>query len=339
MASPAEAASLPAAELVDAHGLALTAGASDDALLDCLTFLCRFHGAPRSAQVLTAGLPLDGGRLTPSLLVRAAERVGFGARIFRRTIPQIPKMVLPAILVLEDGRACVLLDYVKRRTARVWLPEAGGVQELDFADLGADYSGYAIFLRPQFRFDQGPTPTAEPPGGSWFWGILARHGWTYAQVVLATGLVNMFALATPLFVMTVYDRVVPNDATETLWVLVSGVALVFLFDFLIKTLRGYFIDSAGRSADVLLATRLFDQVLDMKLASRPGSAGAFASTMREFESLRDFVTSATLAAFADLPFVFLFVFIIWLVGGPIVAVHVVAIPLVIGAGLLIRLPL
>jgi ATP-binding cassette subfamily C protein LapB len=139
--------------------------------------------------------------------------------------------------------------------------------------------------------------------------------------------------------MNVYDRVVPNHAIETLWVLAVGVLTVFVFDFLLRNLRGYFVDSAGRMADVKLASRIFEQVLGLKMAARPASAGAFASNLREFESLRDFFTSATLVALVDLPFVLLFVAVVWLIGGPIALVPGIAIPVVIGVGLVLQLPL
>lgn len=324
-----------------AEQIELDAGAgTEDALLDCLVFLTRFHGRPKSAEVLKAGLPFAGPRLTPSMFVRAAERVGLNARVVKRRLASISKMVLPAILILDGGRACVLLDMPKRRAARVMLPETGGgEEETDLKTLESDYSGYAIFLRPVFKFEGLSEDLAIPRPRAWFWGTLAQSWWTYAQVVMAAILINIFALATPLFVMTVYDRVVPNNAIETLWVLAIGAGTVFGFDFILKQLRGYFIDTAGKRADVLLASRVFEQVLDMRLSSRPRSAGAFANTLREFESLRDFFTSATLAALIDLPFVVFFVGIVWLIGGDMVMIHAVTVPAVLIVGIILQIPL
>lgn len=173
----------------------------------------------------------------------------------------------------------------------------------------------------------------------WFWGVVARNSAIYAQVVVAAVLINLFALVTPLFTMAVYDRVVPNNALDTLWVLTAGVVVVFAFDFLVKALRGYYIDVAGRRADVALASRIFDQVLDLQLAARPASAGAFANTLREFETVQEFFASATVATIVDVPFVVLFIFIIWLVAGPLAAVPLVALPTVIAVGLLVQIPL
>ncbi len=152
-------------------------------------------------------------------------------------------------------------------------------------------------------------------------------------------LINAFALASPLFIMNVYDRVVPNRAIETLWVLAFGALTVFLFDFLLRNLRGYFVDSAGKIADIKLAARIFEQVLGIRMAARPASAGAFANNLREFESLRDFFTSASLVTLVDLQFVMFFIAIVWLIGGPIAIVPTVAVPLVIAVGLILQMPL
>ena len=156
---------------------------------------------------------------------------------------------------------------------------------------------------------------------------------------MAAVLINLFALASPLFIMNVYDRVVPNNAIETLWVLASGVLVVFGFDFLLKVLRGYFVDTAGRIADIKLASAVFAQVMGLQMASRPVSAGAFANDLREFESLRDFFTSASITALVDLPFLLLFIGVIWLIGGWLALVPAIAVPLVLAVGLLLQLPL
>jgi hypothetical protein len=302
----------------------------EDPLLDCLVYLTAHFGNPKSPDVLKAGLPHSGEALSASMFVRASERVGLSARIVKRRLGSINKLVLPAVLILKDARACILAELPDKRRARIVSTETGGgTQDVDVKDLAEDYSGYAIYLRPITRLEPDGMRSETPKPSAWFWGTIASNWWSYAQVVLAASLINMFALATPLFIMTVYDRVVPNNAVETLWVLATGVLIVFLFDFILKGLRGYFIDAAGKRADVLLASRIFEQVMDMKMVARPGSAGAFANNLREFETLRDFFTSATLAAVVDLPFVVFFVFIIWLVGGEIAQIHLVAVPLVL----------
>ncbi len=318
------------------------AGASgaEDPLLDCLVFLTAHFGNPKSPEVLKAGLPHGGEAISASMFVRAAGRVGLNARVVQRRLGSINKLVLPAVLILKDARACILSEIIDKRRVRIVLPEAGGGgQDLDLRDLAEDYTGYAIYVRPVTRVEPDGMRSDTPKPSAWFWGTIGSNWWAYVQVIFAASLINIFALATPLFIMTVYDRVVPNNAVETLWVLATGVVIVFLFDFILKGLRGYFIDAAGKRADVLLASRIFEQVMDMRMAARPGSAGAFANNLREFETLRDFFTSATLAAVVDLPFVAFFVAIIWLIGGPIAQIHLVAIPAVLIVGLALQIPL
>jgi ATP-binding cassette, subfamily C, bacterial LapB len=321
-------------------GWTITAKAlrADDPLLSCLVVLCKLLERPTSAERLGAGLPLEAGRLTPALAVRAAARAGLAASLVRRPLDRITDLTLPCILLLEERAACVLVARSADR-AVVALPETGGTTELPLADLALRYSGHALLARPELRFDRAIEQAPESQRGSWFWGTLARAWPIYGEVMLAAVLINLFALASPLFIMNVYDRVVPNNAIETLWVLAVGVVTVFAFDFLLRNLRGYFVDSAGRIADVKLASRIFEQVLGIRMAARPPSAGAFASNLRELESLRDFFTSATLVALVDLPFVLLFLGVVWLIGGPIAVVPAVAVPLVLAVGLLLQLPL
>ena len=322
------------------HDLDTESAATEDPLLACLVFLTRHYGRPRSADVLKAGLPFAGRRLPPSLFLRAAERAGFLGRVVKRRLSSISHLVLPAVLMLKGNQACVVIEYVDKKTALVMLPETGGgVQKVDRASLEKLYAGYAIFLKPEFQFDIQRQEADIPRPRAWFWGTIFRSRWIYGQVVLAALLINIFALTSPLFIMGVYDRIIPNDAIDSLWVLAIGAATIFLFDFIIRSLRGYFIDLAGKRADVILANRIFDQVLDMKLASRPNSAGAFANTLREFETVRDFFTSATLTTLVDLPFVGIFIAVLWFIGGDIYLVPLIAGFLVIGVGLLLQLPL
>ena len=249
-------------------------------------------------------------------------------------------MVLPVVLLLKGRSACVLVRRPGPGRVEVIFPESGtGAHTLDTKELAESYDGYAIFVRPQFQFHRHDQATREDSAGSWFWGTLRQFWGTYSQVLVAAALINSFAIASPLFVMNVYDRVVPNRAIETLWVLAIGISTVIAFDLLLKTLRGYFVDNAGKRADVLLSSRIFEHVLNLKMSVRPESAGAFANQLRDFESLRDFFTSATLVALVDLPFLGLFLLVIWSIGGPVVYVPLAAVPIVILGGLLVQYPL
>jgi ATP-binding cassette subfamily C protein LapB len=324
----------------EASELAAPIVEEDDPLLDCLVLLTEFHGNPVSGAALKAGLPLVDGKLTPALFIRAAERAALSARLAKRTLKEISPLTLPCVLLLEDRRACILQAFKGRDGVEVIMPEAGGgVSRATIDDLAKVYTGNAIFARPEYTFDSRTDALAAPRPRAWFWGTILRSWRIYVEVVLAALLVNLFALASPLFIMNVYDRVVPNNAIETMWVLAVGVATVFGFDFVLRTLRGYFVDVAGKKADVLISSRLFEQVLGMRMDAQPASSGALASQLREFETLRDFFTSATLVTLIDLPFVFLFIAIIWYVGGAVVYVPLIAVPIVIIVGLFMQLPL
>ncbi len=321
------------------HPSELSADAQD-ALVGCLVALTKLFGSPRSAESMTTGLPLEDNKLTPALFLRAAERAGLSARIVRRKLGKIPDVVLPVVLLLKDRSACVLVRHMPGRQSEVILPETGlGTQTIPTDELLEMYDGYAIFVRPEFSFRRHGQSDAVERTGSWFWGTLGMFSGTYTNVIAAAFLINTFAIATPLFIMNVYDRVVPNQAIETLWVLAIGVGTVIGFDFLLRTLRGYFVDNAGRRADVVLSSRIFAHVLNMQMAVRPASAGAFANQLRDFEALRDFFTSATFVTLVDVPFLGLFLLIIWMIGGPVVLVPLAVVPIVILAGLFVQFPL
>ena len=310
-----------------------------DPMLACLVQLTTHLERPRSGEALIAGLPLEDGFLTPTLAVRALEQAGFVAGLTRRSLLDVSGPVLPCLLFLEARKVCLLLAR-EGDEAVIALPETGGGEvRVSMSALDADHTGHVLFAKPARKVDLPAAGRSEAGAKNWFWGTIAEAWPTYIEVALAALMINLFALASPLFVMNVYDRVVPNQAIETLWALSLGVVTVFLFDFVLRTLRGYFVDTAGKTADVKLASRIFAQVLGIKMAAKPGSAGAFANNLREFETLRDFFTSATLVAVIDLPFILLFVAIVWLIGGPIAIIPAVAIPVVLMIGLLIQLPL
>ncbi len=309
----------------------------DDPLLGCLQIACKLLQSPHSADALTAGLPLVDNKLTPELLVRAARRANIAARVVKRPLREISSLVLPAILLLDSGRACVMDHVGKDGTARLILPESReGVTEQPLDALEDEYSGYAIFLQSAYRFDERTHDTALLRPRHWFWDTFAASWPIYGEVLLASLLINLFALASPLFIMNVYDRVVPNHAVETLWVLGIGIATVFCFDLLMKTLRGYFVDVAGKRADIVLSAALFERILGIRFAARPSSVGAFANNLHEFDSFRDFFTSASLTALIDLPFVFLFILIIWMIGGPLAWIPLMVLPLSLLTGYIVQ---
>ena len=313
----------------------------DDPLLDCLVIVTRMEGRTLSPEALRAGLPLEEGRLTPALFVHAAERAGLSARVVRRPLAEISPLVLPAVLLLKGRQACILtgLDSARDNASVIQTESGTGEIDIPLQQLARDYSGYTIFTRPRHQFDKRAPSLLKVPSRHWFWGTLFNSWRIYRDVLVASLLINLFALATPLFIMNVYDRVVPNNALETLWVLAVGVALVYCFDLLMRMLRGYFIDVAGKKSDVLLSSAIFERIMGIRMEARPPSVGAFANNLREFESIREFITSATITGLVDLPFIVIFLLVIGYLSGPLVVVPAVCIPLVILYALIIQGPL
>ena len=175
--------------------------------------------------------------------------------------------------------------------------------------------------------------------GDWFWPVLWDHRRYFGEAIALSAVINLLSLAGIIFMMTVYDRILPNQAFVTLWSLFAGVVIAMLFEFVARTVRGHALDSAGKRIDVLLGDAVFRRVLATRLEARSQSSGAFANVLKEFESVRAFVTSATLAGLADLPFALLFLAVTALIGGPLVAVPLAAFLIVATVSLVVQIPM
>ena len=296
-----------------------------DPLLACLVELTRLHGRPSTRAALSAGLPLEKGCLTPSLFARAATRAGLSSKIVRRPLDAIDNALLPVILLLKGDQACVLLGWDEAgSTARLLFPETGqGEVSLLREALAERYLGIALFARPRFSFDARTPEVGKVAERHWFWGALIEQGPVYRDVIGAALLINLFALVMPLFSMNVYDRVVPNNATDTLWMLALGVSLVIGMDYVMRLLRGHFVDLASARIDVKLSALIMERVLGMRLEAKPASVGSFASNLRSFESVRDFIASATVTALIDFPFALIFLLVIAWISWPLVLIPIV----------------
>lgn len=317
------------------------ASRQQDSLLECLLFMSRHYGMSNTSEALTAGLPLQEGMLTPELFPRAAHRAGFVIDYFSSSLESIPVLLLPCILLMKDGRAIVLLSYDKETSQAVLFYPAGSVgqQTVSFTVLESEFSGNGFFLKRRLQFDARAPEVLKPRSGHWFWSTLLESVPIYKDVLVASILINLFVVASPIFIMNVYDKIVPNLAFDSLWVLAIGVSLIFIFDLIIRQLRSYFIDIAGKKSDLLLSAKIFSKVLGIRMESRPVSTGAFARHLQEFESIREFFTSATVSALVDLPFAFLFLLVIWIFAGVLAVVPLVAIIIMIGYSLYIQAPL
>lgn len=298
-----------------------------DPLLDCLFALARSYGINASRESLVAGIPLADNRLTPSMFSRSARRIGLTSRIVRRPLVKLNQALLPAVLLLKGEEACLLRGIdEKAGTAQISHAELVEAElTMPLAELEERYTGIAIFVRPRFQFERRAPELGHVRSRHWFWQTVYGSLPLYRDALVAAFLINVFALVTPLVSMNVYDRVVPNMATETLWVLAIGAMLVFGFDFLLKMTRGYLIDLASKRIDVTLSTLIMERVLGVRMEARPASVGAFAANLRAFETIRDFIASASITALIDLPFLVIFLLVVaWI--SPILAV-----PILVGA--------
>jgi ATP-binding cassette subfamily C protein LapB len=306
-------------------------------LLVALASLLRLRGNNISIQRLAAGLPGGFAPPTSEDCLNAARAAGAAPRLLHKPkLADIPGPTLPCVLLLQDdsdGRpqACVLLetDAASGRATAI-LPETEpDTVEMSLDELERRYAGYAVFV-PQAPQRDARAQSLQPDRpASWFWSVLREHAPVYRDVAIASFVVNLLTLASPLFIMNVYDRVVPNNAILTLWVLALGLLAAHAMDFLLRNLRGYFVDLAGRNADVLIASRLVERVLHMRLDNKPESTGGLVNNLREFEQIRDFFGSTTLLALFDLPFLLLFVLLVAYIGGPMVSLVLTALPIML----------
>ena len=312
---------------IDLDQLIEQQGGLTDTLLGCLLLACRAYGIATTKDALIAGLPLRNGKLTPALFKRAATRVNLSVIIVKKPIHEIRASLLPVTLLLSNDEACKLvgIDIVNQKVSVIY-PELNDAEvSVPLVEIAQQYSGYLIITKPKFAFDKRTPEVGKVRLRHWFWGTLAENKNIYRDVMVAAFVVNIFALAMPLFTMNVYDRVVPNRAVETLWVLAIGVAVIVVGDLILRTMRGYFLDWASTRIDIKLSARIMEQVLGLRMEQRPQSVGSFASNLRSFESVRDFITSATITTLIDVPFGLIFIGVIAWISPPMV------IPVVVGA--------
>lgn len=308
----------------------------DDPLLDGLLILCKLHDCTVSRASLSAGLPLAQQRLSLDLLPRAAARASLQARLLRRELSAISKLNLPVLLILKHGRCAVLRRWGDDGQALILPSEAeGGEQWVSQAELNDDYSGQALFARPRHELEELRNSLV-PRVEAWFRDTLKLSRWLYSDAILASLLINLLGLMVPLFVMQTYDRVVPNQATSTLWVLAIGLLIGTGFELVLRVVRAHLLDSAGKRTDVILSATLFERITGMAMKAKPATIGGFAQSIHDFQGLREFLTAVTLTSLIDLPFAVLMLLVIGLLGGWLVVIPLLAFPLTIVFAMLIQ---
>lgn len=305
-----------------------------DALREGLGALANALGRPVTSDQLAEGAALPEGRLPLEQVRQAMRRVGLSARVVNLALDEIPPSLLPALLIMRDGGTLVLVARDEEQ-ATLLRPETGGGQEqIAWTRLTGDYSGAVVFARPIYEPDTRADAYAKPSPQHWFRSEVATAWPAFIEVGLAATLANLLAVATALFAMQVYDRVVPTSSFDTLWILASGAGLAILAELLLRMLRAHLLETTGKKLDLRLSSRLFEQVSQIRLSAKPSSTGAFSSQVREFETVREFFTASTVATMSDAPFIIAFIAIIAALGGSVAFAPAAAVVLMLVPGLL-----
>ena len=321
-----------------------------DALLDCLVLFTKLYHKPFSAEALTAGLPIEPGSESPELFSinnakglfsRAAQRAGLKSSLIRRPISQISPLQLPMIILLSNQSACIL-DKISKdgQQAKIIMPSEEAIEQwVDMEDLVDEYIGFGFMIKKEFEYTDDNSRTLQLTQKHWFWSTIKLSAGVYKDVLYASLLINIFVLASPLFTMNVYDRVVPNNAIETLWVFAIGVTIIYAIDTFLKFTRTYLLESAAKKSDIIMSSIIFEKVLDLKMANHPSSVGSFSSNLKDFDSIRSFLTNATMAAIIDLPFSIIFLIVIAYIGGAIAIIPMLTMMFIVAYAYFIKKPL
>lgn len=310
-----------------------------ESIIEHVALATQLLGSPVAKEALAAQIVRDQHRrINYSSLVELLKANGFENNISKRPLSNIPSLSVPVVIFLggEEGAVITKIEGSGSNRSYHIRQTDGMVKIFSHEELNAQYFGFCWFIKQKIMADvRSELPEYHLPK-AWFWKVIWRFKPYYLQVIIATFLINFLALVSSLYVMNVYDRVIPNKSYETLWVLSIGVILAITFEFIAKLIRGHLTDIAGKKADLIISSALFRRVMSIRLADKPVSSGSYANNLRDFESVREFMTSASLLALVDLPFLLLFVFVIWLIGGKLAIVPLVLIPLVMLVGLLVQ---
>lgn len=313
-----------------------TSGRGEDEVTACLTFLARRHERPCSPAIIRAGLALDEGGALPFHQVESAlDQVGLRGAPYEGRFAGLRPRHLPAVLQLVDG-AAVLLE-LKDGEALLFRPRDGAPVWVDATAFAPSFAGSAVVVEPDpTRERESERPWQRAARAHWFWSEVWKVRGSFTYLALAAAIINLLALALPLFTMNVYDRIIPNKSAVSLWVLAIGVMLALALEFSLRIARARLVDDVGRTVDARLSQRLFEKVMNVPLAAREGSTGALARRVSDYETVREFFASTTVVLVVDMMFLFVFLAIITLLAGWLVLVPVTGIALMAGAGFVLQ---
>jgi len=321
-----------------------------ETLLDALVLYTKLYHKPYSAETLIAGLPIETGRSAPDLFSinsakglfsRAANRAGLSTRLIKRPLKKISPLQLPMIVPLANQQAGIIAEFSAdhKQIKLLFTADKPVEQWYTLEEFEQEYLGYAFMVKRLFEYKEDNNGNLNIEQKHWFWSTLKYSSRLYRDVFFASILVNLFVLATPLFTMNVYDRVIPNQAIETLHFFALGVLLVYLLDGFLKYSRTQLLELAAKKSDIIMSSVIFEKVMDLKMSTFPPSVGSFANNLRDFDSIRNFFTNATMTAFIDLPFAVLFLAVIYYIGGILVLLPIIIMGIILIYAIMIRTPL
>ncbi|QKJ27296.1 type I secretion system permease/ATPase [Aliarcobacter cibarius] len=323
-----------------------------NSLLESLVTFTKFYHKPFSRESLVHDLPIENGKFAPELFSlgnskglfsRAATNAGLKTKFIKKDLKDISELQLPMILLMSNSSSCILDSFSDDRSKVKIISEVSNEiveQWYDIEKIEKEYIGFGILLKKIFTYtNSDKEDKSNFTVKHWFWSTLEISKGIYIDVIFASILINLFILATPLFTMNVYDRVIPNNGIETLWFFSAGILLVYLLDIFLKLLRSYFLEIAAKKSDIIMSSIIFEKVLGLKLEFIPKPIGAFANNLKNFDVIRNFLTNSTLVAFIDVPFTILFLIVIYYLGGVIVIIPIVVILMILLMSVLLKNPI
>jgi len=332
-------------ELAQPEPIALApTGGGTDAGLALIGWFARFHRRPFSEAALRGRLPAGAALDGPEGVAEALAHVGLRGRPIEVRPGAVDPALLPAVVFPRKGNPQVLLHLSSDRRMATLVDTADGTERsLPRRDLDRSAIARVLLVAPATDGTEArPAPETAALGQNkrhWFWGPVRENWPAWTQVIAAALGVNLLALAVPIFVMNVYDRVIPNSALVTLWTLAIGVVIALILDLALRTLRAGVLEAIARRIDLKVASAIFEQALSARMSGRTGGAAGMANTIRDFEQVRDFFGSASFVALIDLVFVGVFIAVLYVVAGPLVWVPLLAIPLILVLAVIAQVPL
>ncbi len=308
---------------------------------ESLVLYASLQGVHVRLEEITALLPKDYENeldiFSNDNIVRAGKKIGLNISLAKQNLKDISTLTLPVMIVFKNGATALFMGFEGDNAKIMLASSKDSLHEIGKEIIESEYSGYVFYLGKSFK--KYHEHTNKNDKGHWLWHTLKLSLPIYRDILLASFVVNIFALASPLFTMNVYDRVVPNFATYTLWTLAIGVIVVILLDGVLKFLRTHFIEIAAKKSDIIISSKIYERVMNLKMEVFPNNVGAFASNLREFDSVKNFLTSSVMLFLVDLPFTLLFLGVIYYIGGALVIVPILLMSILLLYTFAIKKPL